>query len=592
MKKQQKNKNQKDEKKPISVKWRFMGFLATLCLCVFVLVAGYFGFVFLTMPSLDTMLNESRAPAITFIDKDGYEIRSTGKIMGTPVSVQSLPPYVWQSIVAIEDKRFFNHGPVDFRSLARAVITNLRLGYVGQGGSTITQQVAKNIFLTPRRTIQRKAQEIIISYWLENKFTKEQILDLYMNRVSLVRGMRGIDAAARDLFQKTADDLTLGESAQIAAMLKAPTAYSPVRNPEKNIERARVVLTEMVRQNYISLDDARDAAASLTPITPIVSTNNFRYWTDFVMDELVSRTGNTHDSDLFVYTTLDSELQDIATFAAQTDGKSQIAITAMDSDGAILAMIGGRDYNESQFNRVLSPRQPGSAFKPIVYLVALENGMTPDDIVNDSVFVIGNYNPKNYNEKYYGDISLRDAFAKSVNSVPLKLTHEFGIDSVLKMARRLGVGANLRREYSTILGACEMSLLDLTAMNVQIWNGGIEIHPYSILRIVAADGRVLYSRNTDTNEQIINSDIITQMQNLMSAVIRNGGTGTRAAGTKVRGGKTGTSNDNRDAWFIGAVDDLVIGVWVGNDDNSPMDKKITGGTIPAEVFHKITEKKF
>jgi penicillin-binding protein 1A len=592
LKKQQKNKNQKDEKKPISVKWRFMGFLATLCLCVFVLVAGYFGFVFLTMPSLDTMLNESRAPAITFIDKDGYEIRSTGKIMGTPVSVQSLPPYVWQSIVAIEDKRFFNHGPVDFRSLARAVITNLRLGYVGQGGSTITQQVAKNIFLTPRRTIQRKAQEIIISYWLENKFTKEQILDLYMNRVSLVRGMRGIDAAARDLFQKTADDLTLGESAQIAAMLKAPTAYSPVRNPEKNIERARVVLTEMVRQNYISLDDARDAAASLTPITPIVSTNNFRYWTDFVMDELVSRTGNTHDSDLFVYTTLDSELQDIATFAAQTDGKSQIAITAMDSDGAILAMIGGRDYNESQFNRVLSPRQPGSAFKPIVYLVALENGMTPDDIVNDSVFVIGNYNPKNYNEKYYGDISLRDAFAKSVNSVPLKLTHEFGIDSVLKMARRLGVGANLRREYSTILGACEMSLLDLTAMNVQIWNGGIEIHPYSILRIVAADGRVLYSRNTDTNEQIINSDIITQMQNLMSAVIRNGGTGTRAAGTKVRGGKTGTSNDNRDAWFIGAVDDLVIGVWVGNDDNSPMDKKITGGTIPAEVFHKITEKKF
>ncbi|MGI5846044.1 MAG: transglycosylase domain-containing protein [Alphaproteobacteria bacterium] len=585
LKKQSKNKK---EKKQVSWKLRLLARFVSLMFFCFVAIVIYVFIVFLQMPSLDSMLNETRQPSITFIDKNGYEIRSVNKIMGAPVSVKTLPAYVWQSIVAIEDKRFFNHGAVDFIGLLRATITNLHTGRIAAGGSSLTQQTAKNIFLSPRKTIKRKVQEVLLAYWLENRFSKQQILDLYMNRVSLVRGMRGIDAAARDLFQKPAKELTLAESVQIAAMLKAPTTYSPVRNPEKNIARAKIILKEMVRQKYISLDDARSAAANLYAVTPVPNTNVFRYWTDFVLDEMASRMGDEINSDLFVYTTLDQDLHEhAAAVVRRSVDDCQSAVVAMERDGAIRALVGGIDYQESQFNRALAPRQPGSAFKPVVYLVALENGMQPTDIVNDSEFEIGDYKPKNYNEKYYGDITLVTAFAKSVNSVPLKLTRDFGIDSVLQMAGRLGFGAKLRREYSTVLGACEISLLDLTAMNTVIWNGGQSIRPYGLEKIITANGKIIYERNPSDSEQMVDLETIKKMQELLGAVVQSGGTGTRAAASNVLGGKTGTSNDNRDAWFIGATDKYVIGVWVGNDDNSPMDKKITGGTIPAEIFKNI-----
>lgn len=578
----------KEEKKPVSWKLRLLARLLTLMFFCVAAIAVYVFVVFLQMPSLDSMLKETRQPSITFIDKDGYEIRSMNKIMGAPISVESVPAYVWQSIIAIEDKRFFDHGAVDFVGLSRAILTNIRVGGISAGGSSLTQQTAKNIFLSPRKTVKRKVQEVLLSYWLENRFSKQQILNLYMNRISLVRGMRGIDAAARELFQKPANELTLAESVQIAAMLKAPTTYSPVKNPEKNIARAKTILKEMVRQHYISLADARTAAANLYAVTPAPNTNIFRYWTDFVSDEMQSRMGDEIDSDLFVYTTLNQDLhENSAAIVRRSVNGYQGAVVVMNRDGAIRTLVGGTDYQESQFNRALAPRQPGSAFKPVVYLVALENGMYPDDIVNDSEFEIGDYKPKNYNEKYYGDITLRDAFAKSVNSVPLKLTQEFGIDSVLKMAGRLGVGAKLRREYSTILGACEISLLDLTAMNAVVWNDGKSVHPYAIEKIITSNGESLYERNPSESEQLLDSETDIKMQELLSAVIQPGGTGTRAAAPNVLGGKTGTSNDNRDAWFIGATDEYVVGVWVGNDDNSPMDKKITGGTIPAEIFKDV-----
>ena len=556
---------------------------------VLVGVAIYVVIVFLQMPSLDAILHETRPAAIVFLDKNGNEIRSSNRIMGTPVSVDTLPPHVWQAIVAIEDKRFFEHGPVEFRAIARAMVSNLMHGRLAAGGSTITQQTAKNVFLSREKKISRKVQELILSYWLENRFTKNQVLDLYMNRVSLVGGMRGIDAAARMMFQCSANNLSVAQAAQIAAMLKAPTTYSPLVNPDKNIARARVILQEMVRQGYITLNQARIAARELAPATPAPNTNIYRYWTDFVLDEVKSTIG-TFESDLYVYTTLDMGLQDrIADILPTRVGEHQGAVVAMETDGAVRAMVGGTNYQESQFNRALALRQPGSSFKPVVYLVALENGMTPDSYVNDSPFSIGDYSPQNYNKRYYGDITLATAFAKSVNSVPLKLTQEFGIDNVLDMAGRLGVGNKLRREYSTVLGASEMSLLDLTTIYAVIWNDGYSVRPYSITKITDPRGNIIYERNPSEPLQVLLPQTVDYMTDLLVDVVKVGGTGHRAMAPGVLGGKTGTSNDNRDAWFIGAWRDLIIGVWMGNDNFTSMTSKVTGGTIPATIFHEIVK---
>lgn len=560
--------------------------LFMLCL---VGVAIYVVIIFLQMPSLDAILHETRPAAIVFLDKDGNELRSSNRIMGVPVSVETLPPHVWQAIVAIEDKRFFEHGPVEFRAIARAMFSNLLHGRLAAGGSTITQQTAKNIFLSREKKISRKVQELILSYWLENRFTKNQVLDLYMNRVSLVGGMRGIDAAARVMFQTSANNLSIAQAAQIAAMLKAPTTYSPLVNPDKNIARARIILQEMVRQGYITLNQARIAARQLKPAMPAPNTNIYRYWTDFVLDEVESTIG-TLESDVYVYTTMDMELQErIADILPQRVGEHQGAVVAMETDGAVRAMVGGTNYQESQFNRALALRQPGSSFKPVVYLVALENGMTPDSYVNDSPFSIGDYSPQNYNKRYYGDITLATAFAKSVNSVPLKLTQEFGIDNVLNMAGRLGVGNKLRREYSTVLGASEMSLLDLTTIYAVIWNDGYSVRPYSITKITDPSGNIIYQRNPSEPLQILMPQTVDYMTELLADVVAVGGTGHRAMAPGVLGGKTGTSNDNRDAWFIGAWHDLIIGVWMGNDDFTSMSSKITGGTFPATIFHEIVK---
>ncbi len=583
----QKQKNLENKPKR-SFKMKLVIFFINLFLILVACSGLYVLFVFLQMPSLDSVLHETREPAIVFMDKNGREIRADSRIMGAAVSVDNLPPHVWQAIVAIEDKRFFKHGAISYRGTLRAVIINLFNGKFAAGGSTITQQTVKNIFLSKDKKVSRKIQELILSMWLENRFDKNQILDLYMNRVSLVGGMRGIDAAATNLFGHGARELTLAESAQIAAMLKAPTTYSPLKNPERNMKRAKIVLNEMARQGYITDAEADMAMKNLKPATQSADKNMFRYWTDFVKDEVESRLGEINQ-DLYVYTTLDGNLQKrVAASLSKNIGEYQGAMVAVSRDGAILAMVGGDNYQVSQFNRVLAPRQPGSAFKPVVYLVALENGMTPDSYVNDSPFAIGDYNPKNYDELYYGGITLATAFAKSVNSVPLKLTKEYGIDAVLNMAARLGVGANLKREYSTVLGASEMNLLDLTTIYSVIWNDGKSVHPYSITKITDAGGNTIYTRNPSEEITILQPETVGYMKDLLYTVVTQG-TGKRAYTPNVLGGKTGTSNDNRDAWFIGATPDYIMGVWVGYDDNSPMSSKITGGTLPATIFHDTVE---
>ncbi len=579
----------KDQRARPSWGLRIFVWCVDLFMLALVGVAIYVVIIFLQMPSLDAILHETRPAAVIFMDANGDEIRASNRIMGAPVSVETLPPHVWQAIVAIEDKRFFEHGPIDIRGIARAMVSNLIHGRLAAGGSSITQQTAKNIFLSREKKISRKVQELILSYWLENRFTKNQVLDLYMNRVSLVGGMRGIDAAARVMFQTSANNLSIAQAAQIAAMLKAPTTYSPLANPDKNIARARIILQEMVRQGYITLNQARVAARALAPATPAQDTNIYRYWTDFVLEEVKSTIG-TFDSDMYVYTTLDMKLQDkIADILPARVEPYQGAVVAMTTDGAVRAMVGGTDYQESQFNRTLALRQPGSSFKPVVYLVALENGMTPDAYVNDSPFSVGDYSPQNYNKRYYGDITLATAFAKSVNSVPLKLTETYGIDSVLDMAARLGVGNKLRREYSTVLGASEISLLDLTKIYAVIWNNGQSVRPYTITKITDPYGNIIYERNPSEPMQILMPQTVDYMTQLLADVVAPGGTGHRAAAPGVLGGKTGTSNNNRDAWFVGAWRNLIIGVWMGNDDFTPMSSKITGGTIPATIFHKIVE---
>ena len=583
------NQKDLDKKEKPSFKRRCFVFFFNLFLISVVCVAGYVGYIYMMMPSLDSILHETRLPTIVFLDDNGNEIRSSNRIMGTPVSVDTLPPHVWQAIIAIEDKRFFEHGPIDIRSTARALFLNLFTGRFAAGGSTITQQTAKNIFLSRDKKISRKVQELILAQWLENRFTKNQILDLYMNRVSLVGGLRGIDAVARTMFGVSARDLSIAQSAQIAAMLKAPTLYSPLKNPDRNIARARVILAEMVRQKSITLDQAKVAASQLRAAPGSRDTNMYRYWTDYVAEELESTVGNL-DSDIYVHTTLNRKLQEhVAAVLPRHTGAYQGAILAMSRDGAVRAMAGGADYQVSQFNRTLAMRQPGSAFKPVVYLMALENGLTPESYVNDSQIAIGDYNPKNYNEHYYGDIPLSVAFAKSVNSVPIKLTKIYGIDSVLDMAGRLGVGTKLRREYSTVLGGSEMTLMDLTNMYAVIWNNGMSVHPYSITKITKMDGTVLYERNPSEPIQVLQPQTVSSMTELLADVVAPGGTGKRAAGESVLGGKTGTSNDNRDAWFIGATDKYIVGVWVGNDDFTPMSSKVTGGTIPAEIFKDIVK---
>jgi penicillin-binding protein 1A len=558
--------------------------------CIWGLVAAavYVFVIFLTLPSLDSLLKETREPVITFVDRDGFEIQSRNQIMGDPVSVKTLPKHVWQSILAIEDKRFFHHGAVDVRGIFRSLLANMRGGRVVAGGSSITQQTAKNIFLTPKRSVSRKIQELMMAVWLENRFSKAQILDLYMNRVSLSRGLRGIDAAARDIFHKPAVELSLDESAQIAAMLKAPTTYNPARNPEKNMARAKTVLSEMFRQGAITKKQLSSAAARLRkPSEEIKSVkSDLRYWTDFVMDEVSSRLGGNIASDLQVWTTLDADLQQAAARALRANsGRQQGAVVAISRAGEITAMVGGTNYEQSQFNRALAMRQPGSTFKPAVYLVALENGMTPQNLVEDSAFAIGDYNPKNYNEKYYGQITLAEAFAKSVNSVPLKLTAQWGLDEILKMAARLGVGSKLRRDYSTVLGTSEMTLLDLATMYAVIWNNGYSLRPFAITKITTPDGRVLYRRQPGDPIKLLRDGTVGHMTELLSDVVRTG-TGRRANAAGTIGGKTGTSSEYRDAWFIGATNSATIGVWIGNDDYTPMDG-ITGGTIPADIFRQI-----
>lgn len=534
-----------------------------------------------------------RKYAVTVHAYDGSEVARYGELKGVSVDVKDLPPHLIQAVLAIEDRRFYQHFGLDPIGIARALVRNITTG-TRQGGSTITQQLAKNLFLTPEQKIKRKIQEAILAMWLEHKLTKDEILSAYLNRVYLGSGAYGIEAASKVYFGKSSRQLTLKESAMIAGLLKAPSRYSPQANPMRSAERAKVVLAAMQDAGYITAQEAEAGKSSLSDEERPVEGDNERYYSDWVVSDLNSLTGEL-PSDMIVETTMIPEIQKSAEAAIQrvldeageAKHASQAAVVVMDTDGAVLALVGGRDYKANQFNRATDAlRPPGSSFKPIVYLTALEQGMRPSDMVMDEPVKYGRYKPTNFKNKYYGEIPLEFALAQSLNTISVQLAYNAGVGSVIDTARKLGVKSHLERDLSIALGSSGVPVIEMATAYASIARGGYVVVPYGIIRIKDAQGRLVYERAPFASERrVVSEQSIANLIYMMEGVVQVGtGVGAAIPGYRIAG-KTGTSQDFRDAWFIGFSGNLVCAVWVGNDDNSSM-KAVTGGSLPAAIWRE------
>ncbi|HWB47692.1 MAG TPA: PBP1A family penicillin-binding protein [Stellaceae bacterium] len=545
----------------------------------------------LTLPDTKQLTVAERRPSITILADDGSLIATFGDLFGRPLTLKEMSPWLPKAVIATEDRRFYSHFGIDPIGLIRAGFADLRTGHVVQGGSTITQQLAKTVFLSPERSLSRKIREALLALWLERHFTKDQILEIYLNRVYLGAGTYGVDAAAHRYFGKSAAQLNLYESAVIAGLLKAPTRFSPIRDREATAVRTAQVLSLMVETAAISQPQAAAAEKSGVELNKIALTHpGIRYFADWIADQVRDFAGAS-DHDLRVRTTLDVHMQTAAETAITDalnryglrDAVSQGALVAMTPDGAVRAMVGGRDYNESQFNRATqAQRQPGSAFKPFVYLAGIEAGLRPDDRFVDGPIQIGNWRPHNYGNKYLGEVSLAYALAESINTVAVQVAQRAGISRVIAVANRLGITSDLAQDASIALGTNEVNLLELVSAYAPFANGGNGVLAYGITEIADTSGRVLYRRSGSGPGQVVPPDEVGLMDGMLAGVIARG-TGKAAALPRPAAGKTGTTQDYKDAWFIGFTADLVAGVWLGNDDNTPMNK-VTGGTLPAPVW--------
>ncbi|MEM1287265.1 MAG: penicillin-binding protein 1A [Pseudomonadota bacterium] len=530
-----------------------------------------------------------RPPNVRIVANDGALLANRGDTGGEQVRIEALPAYLPQAIIAIEDRRFEHHFGLDPIGLARAMVVNIRSQRLVQGGSTITQQLAKNLFLTAERTVSRKIQELILAVWLEANYSKDEILELYMNRVYLGAGAYGVDAAARRYFGKSATEVTLAEAATLAGLLRAPSRWAPTRNPEGAEARATTVLRAMVEAGFISEAEAEIARGNPVSTVDRARRGASNYVADAVMDEL-DRLLDLIEGDITVETTIDPYLQSRAELAirgalgAQEDPALQGALVSVDGTGAVRALVGGRDYADSQFNRATRAfRQPGSAFKPFVYLAALEAGLSPSSIRQDRPTRIGNWTPENYSREYRGPVTLADALALSLNTVAAQLAAEVGPARVASTAQRLGIESPLDKNASIALGTSEVSPLELTAAYTPFANGGYAVDPHMIVRVRDQAGRILFSRDGTGFGRVVDPSHIRAMNGMLSRTLVIG-TGRRAALNSWTGaGKTGTTQGLRDAWFVGYTANLTTGVWVGHDDNSPMDG-ITGGGMPAQVW--------
>ncbi|KMO14444.1 PBP1A family penicillin-binding protein [Methylobacterium platani] len=544
-----------------------------------------------TLPVNGGLTIEPTASALVVRAADGQAFATRGVIKGAKLSPKEVPPVLAKAIVAIEDRRFYEHHGIDLRGLVRAAFRNAAAGGTREGGSTLTQQLVRMSYLSQDRTLKRKVQEAVLSLWLESQLPKDEILTRYLNAAYFGAGVYGADAAAQRYFGKSAKDLTLSEAAMLAGLVRAPSQLAPHRNLDGARGRAAQVLEAMVETGAITRPEA-DAAkrAPATVRVPTETPVGTNYFVDSVAESVRGLIG-TGPADATVRTTLDLTLQNIAESVLarrlDQDGErrkvSQGALVAMAPDGAILAMVGGRDYADSQFNRVTqAKRQPGSLFKLFVYLTALRQGYRPDSTMVDRPTQVGEWEPENYGGRYRGAVSLRTAFAHSINTVAVQLAEAVGIPAVIETARGLGVTSDLPNLPSLALGSAETTLLEMTRAYAAVAAGAESVEPYGVRQILARD-QPLYTRPQGSPAPARDQAARTAMLDLLSAVVREG-SGKNARVSVPAGGKTGTTQDSRDAWFIGFAGDLVVGVWLGNDDNSPM-AGVTGGDMPALIWH-------
>jgi penicillin-binding protein 1A len=564
-------------------------------LAVWALVAGFVALLVFAwdLPRPEEALSATRRPSVTLVAADGSLLATSGDLYGETVRLRDLPTHVPAAFIAIEDRRFRDHMGLDVIGVARALVANVTAGRVVQGGSTLTQQLAKNLFLTPERTLRRKVQEALLALWLEWRFSKDELLTIYLNRVYLGAGTFGVDAAARQFFGVEARRLTAGQAAVLAGLPRAPSRFNPRVNPNAAIARAAEVLDAMVETGALTAAQAVVEAERLR--FPPAPSRDAGWFADWVREGLGDRAPPT--ADVLLRTTLDTRLQ--AAAEARIDallagpgraaGVAQGAVVAIDAaSGAVRAMAGGRDYRASPFNRATQARrQPGSAFKPFVYLAALEAGLRPEDMVADTPVTLGGWSPGNGTWRTRGEITVEDALAFSVNTAAVRVMQRAGGPrAVAAAAQRLGLPGPFPRDASIALGTAEVTLLDLVVAYAPFANGGQRVAPFGVAE-ARAEGRPVAWLNP-APVAVLPSATAEAMRRMMAATVARG-TGRAAAlpGLAVAG-KTGTTQDNRDAWFIGIAGGMVMGVWLGNDDATPMDG-VAGGGLPARLFREILE---
>jgi len=540
-----------------------------------------------SLPSFEALKSSPNGQMIRVHAADGTVIVSLGPSYGRWLGYEQIPEVMPRALVSVEDKRFYMHPGVDPIGMTRAVW----MGYIRrgegrrlQGASTITQQLARNIFLNNSYSAGRKLREIILALALERKFSKRQILELYLNKVYFGGGAYGVDAASRKFFNHSATDLNLAEAAIIAGLVKAPSAYSPTADVEAAVGRAGVVLDVMQENGDITA--AERAAVDLQDVqmAPEKAQDSVRYFTDWVLPQLDNLIDDK-EQPLDVYTTIDLRLQRAAVAAVQANvpGGAQGALVSLDRDGAVRAMVGGLDYISSNYNRATTAeRQPGSAFKLFVYLTALESGYTPQTGVNDSPVTINGWSPRNDNRKNVGEIDVRTAFAYSINTIAAKLGMEVGFPAVADMARRFGISTTINTHPSMVLGTSEVHVIDMTQAFASVARKGVAVKPYGILKVATADGELLYEHKDDTSRVLVAPWVAAGMTDLMQTAV-NTGTGRAAQIGRPVAGKTGTTSSNKDGWFIGFSSGLTTGVWMGRDDNRTI-PGLAGGRAPARAF--------